>query len=101
MSMRQPVRRAARRAFCPSLPMASESWKSLTMTVAVPVSSSRRTSRTRAGADRVDVGVVGPHGDLGAVARLPGRRLDLDHTRADFGHLEFEETLDQPGVRTA
>ena len=26
MSMRQPVSRAARRAFCPSLPMASDSW---------------------------------------------------------------------------
>jgi hypothetical protein len=26
MSMRQPVRRAARRAFWPSLPMASDSW---------------------------------------------------------------------------
>jgi hypothetical protein len=26
MSMRQPVSRAARRAFCPSRPMASESW---------------------------------------------------------------------------
>jgi hypothetical protein len=26
MSMRHPVRRAARRAFCPSLPIASESW---------------------------------------------------------------------------
>jgi hypothetical protein len=26
MSMRQPVSRAASRAFCPSLPMASESW---------------------------------------------------------------------------
>lgn len=26
MSMRQPVRRAARRAFCPSLPIASDSW---------------------------------------------------------------------------
>jgi hypothetical protein len=26
MSIRQPVRRAASRAFCPSLPMASESW---------------------------------------------------------------------------
>ncbi len=26
MSIRQPVRRAARRAFCPSLPIASESW---------------------------------------------------------------------------
>ena len=26
MSIRHPVRRAARRAFCPSLPMASDSW---------------------------------------------------------------------------
>ena len=26
MSMRHPVRRAARRAFCPSLPIASDSW---------------------------------------------------------------------------
>jgi len=26
MSMRQPVSRAARRAFCPSLPIASDSW---------------------------------------------------------------------------
>ena len=32
MSMRQPVRRAAKRAFCPSLPIASESWKSGTTT---------------------------------------------------------------------
>ena len=34
MSMCQPVRRAARRAFCPSLPMARESWSSGTTTVA-------------------------------------------------------------------
>ncbi len=32
MSIRQPVRRAARRAFWPSLPIASESWKSGTTT---------------------------------------------------------------------
>ena len=32
MSMRQPVSRAARRAFWPSLPIASESWKSGTIT---------------------------------------------------------------------
>ena len=32
MSMRQPVSRAASRAFCPSLPIASESWKSGTTT---------------------------------------------------------------------
>ena len=34
MSMCQPVKRAARRAFWPSLPMASESWSSGTTTVA-------------------------------------------------------------------
>ena len=47
--MRQPVRRAARRAFWPSRPIASESWSSGTMTVAWRVSSSTSTSRTRAG----------------------------------------------------
>ena len=35
MSMRHPVSRAASRAFCPSLPMARESWKSGTITRAV------------------------------------------------------------------
>ena len=35
MSIRHPVSRAASRAFCPSLPMASESWKSGTTTRAV------------------------------------------------------------------
>ena len=54
-----------------------------------------------AGPHRVDVGVVGPHGDLGAVARLAGRRLDLDHARGDLGHLELEEPLDQTGVGPA
>jgi hypothetical protein len=49
MSTRQPVRRAARRAFWPSLPMARLSWKSGTITVAVPVSTSIRTSFTFAG----------------------------------------------------
>ncbi len=50
MSTRQPVSRAARRAFWPSLPIASESWKSGTITSAIPVSSWSRTSRTLAGA---------------------------------------------------
>ena len=49
MSTRQPVRRAARRAFWPSRPMARESWKSGTMTSATPVSSWMRTSLTLAG----------------------------------------------------
>ncbi len=49
MSTFQPVRRAARRAFSPSLPIASASWSSGTITVASRVSSSTNTSRTRAG----------------------------------------------------
>src|SRR3954452_8531966 len=35
MSMRQPVNLAAKRAFCPSRPIAKESWKSGTITRAV------------------------------------------------------------------
>src|SRR5438874_2227770 len=49
MSTRQPVNRAARRAFWPSRPIASESWSSGTITVACLASSSTSTSRTRAG----------------------------------------------------
>ena len=49
MSTRQPVRRAARRAFWPSRPMASESWSSGTTTVAWLVVVVDETSRTRAG----------------------------------------------------
>ena len=49
MSIRQPVSRAASRAFWPSRPIASESWSSGTMTVAWLASSSTSTSRTRAG----------------------------------------------------
>ena len=49
MSTFQPVSFAARRAFWPSRPIASESWSSGTITVASLVSSSTRTSRTRAG----------------------------------------------------
>ena len=49
MSTRQPVSFAARRAFCPSRPIASESWSSGTITVAWRSSSSTSTSRTRAG----------------------------------------------------
>ena len=41
MSIFQPVRRAARRAFIPSLPIASASWSSGTTTVASLPSSSR------------------------------------------------------------
>ena len=54
--------------------------------------------RADAGADGVDVGVVRPHGDLGAVAGLARGRLDLDDARRDLGDLELEEPLDEPGV---
>jgi hypothetical protein len=49
MSIRHPVRRAARRAFWPSRPIASDSWSSGTITVACLPASSTSTSRTRAG----------------------------------------------------
>jgi len=46
MSMRQPVSLAARRAFCPSRPMASESIRSGTVTLAIRFSSSMSTLTT-------------------------------------------------------
>ena len=49
MSMRQPVSFAASRAFCPSRPMARESWWSGTITSAVFVSSWMSTRMTFAG----------------------------------------------------
>ena len=47
--MRQPVRRAASRAFWPSRPMASESMRSGTVTLAMRCSSSMSTEMTWAG----------------------------------------------------
>src|SRR6267378_3279211 len=50
ISIRQPVSRAANRAFCPSLPIASDSWKSGTTTRAArPDSSMTLTDTTLAG----------------------------------------------------
>ena len=54
-----------------------------------------------AGADRVDVVVVAPHGDLRAVPWLAGAGLDLDDAVGDLGHLELEQPLDQAGVGAA
>src|SRR3954465_6139490 len=51
MSIRQPVSRAARRAFCPSRPMARDSWKSGTTTrAALAGARPPATDRTWAGA---------------------------------------------------
>src|SRR5919201_1772189 len=74
MSTRQPVSRAARRAFWPSLPIASDSWSSGTITVACLFSSSTSTSRTRAG-------------DI----------LDLHQAVGDLRHLELEQLADELG----
>ena len=54
-----------------------------------------------AGADRVDVGVVGGDGDLGPVARLPGAGLYLHHPVGDLGHLQLEQALHQAGMGSA
>ena len=70
--MRQPVSRAARRAFWPSLPIASESWKSGTMTRAERAASSTTiTSETRAGLSALPTrvaGLVGPVDDVDLLA---------------------------------
>ena len=55
-------------------------------------------ARADAGADRIDVLVVGPDGDLGAVPGLAGAGLDLHDAVGDLGDLELEQALDQPGV---
>src|SRR5262245_1718384 len=52
-------------------------------------------ARADAGTDGIDVGVVGPDRDLGAVPRLAGTRLDLDDAVGDLGHLELEQLEDQ------
>ena len=54
-----------------------------------------------AGADRIDVLVVGPDRDLGAVPGLAGAGLDLDDAVGDLGHLELEEPLDETRVGAA
>ena len=63
--------------------------------------SSLTTMRTRApraptqDPDRIDVGVVRPDGDLGALPWLAGAGLDLDDAVGDLGHLELEQTPDE------
>ena len=48
-----------------------------------------------AGADRVDVAIVGENGDLRAMPGLARYGLDLDDAVEDLGHLELEQALDQ------
>ncbi len=51
ISIRQPVSRAASRAFCPSRPIANESWKSGTVTRAVRVARSTTSTRSALAGD--------------------------------------------------
>jgi hypothetical protein len=48
-----------------------------------------------AGADRIDLGIGGDDGDLGAVTGLAGEGLDLDGAVGDLGDLELEEAADK------
>ncbi len=54
-----------------------------------------------AGPDRIDARLVAPDGDLGAQARIPGRRHDVDQTFADFRHLDLEQLDQEPRFGTA
>ena len=99
MSTRQPVSRAARRAFCPSLPIASESWSSGTTTVACLFSSSTSTSRTRAGRQRLgdEAGRLVVEGDdVDLLAAQLGH--DHAHARAARAHAGADR-VDAVGVR--
>src|SRR5690606_11667632 len=52
-----------------------------------------------AGADRIDVRVGRRDGDLRAVPRLAGARLDPHDALVDLGHLHLEQLHQQAGVR--
>ena len=60
-----------------------------------------RALGTDAGADRIEVGLAGVHGDLGAGAGLARDGLDLDDTVVDLGDLELEQATDEVGMRAA
>ncbi len=57
MSMSQPVSLAARRTFWPRLPIARESWSSVTTTVARPNSKQRAISATSAGLSALAISI--------------------------------------------
>ena len=97
--MRQPVRRAARRAFWPSRPIASESWSSGTMTVAcvglvVDEHLAHAGGRQRLGDEPGGLVVVGDDVDLLA-AQLGDDHAHARAARADAG----ADRVDAVGVR--
>ena len=51
-----------------------------------------------AGADRIDAGILGDHGDLGAAARIAGHGADLDHAVIDFRHFLGEQAHHELGM---
>ena len=55
-------------------------------------------SGANARADGIHVGIVRPHGDLGAVARFPGDGAHLHGAVVDLRHLQLEQPLHQTGV---
>ena len=101
MSMRQPVSLAARRAFWPSRPMASERWRSGTMTMAVPAwpeplegawpepgrgNEDVHDLGGAEGAGDEDGGIGGPLDDVDLLAvELVDDVLDTDAAEADAG----------------
>jgi hypothetical protein len=56
------------------------------------------SAQADAGADGVDLVVVGMDGDFGAEAGFAGDALDFDGAVGDFGDFEFEEPLDEVGI---
>src|SRR2546421_3132242 len=100
MSIRQPVSRAASLAFWPSLPMARESWKSGTITSAVWVSGSMRTSFTFAGDSAFDTKreASSAHGMMSTFS--PRSSLTTIRTLDPFGptHAPTGSTLDSREV---
>ena len=60
-----------------------------------------RAAHAHAGADAVDLRILGDHAHLGAVAGLPHDALDLDDVVGDLGHFQLEEPPHQVGVGAA
>ena len=96
MSIRQPVRRAASRAFWPSRPIASDSIRSGTVTLAIRFSSSMSTLITWAGDSALatkTLGVVVPRDDVDLLAaELGDDGLDAGAALAD-GRADRVEAL--------
>ena len=57
-----------------------------------------RAAHADAGTDRIDRGIAGYHGDLGARARVAGHGLHLDDAVIDFRHLLLEELGHELGM---